>query len=71
MLETVCQHAAIEPTQHHRNVDHYGNTAGASAASVISQRWEQWSAGDQIAVAGVGAGLTWAGYLLEFSGARA
>ncbi len=71
MLETVCQHAGIAPKQHHRNVDHYGNTAGASAASVISQRWEHWSTGDQIAVAGVGAGLTWAGYLLEFTGAQA
>ncbi len=68
MLETVCQHADIEPRHHHRNVDRFGNTAGASAASVISQRWNQWSAGDQVAVAGVGAGLTWAGYLLEFSG---
>lgn len=68
MLEAVCQHADIDPSRHHRNVDHFGNTAGASAASVISQRWEDWAAGDQVAVAGVGAGLTWAGYLLEFGG---
>jgi 3-oxoacyl-[acyl-carrier-protein] synthase-3 len=70
MLETVCKHAEIAPEQHHRNVDDYGNTAGASAASVISQRWDSWAHGDQIAVAGVGAGLTWAGYLLTFNRAQ-
>lgn len=71
MLETVCQHAGIDADRHHRNVDRYGNTAGASAISVISQRWDQWSDGDQVAVAGVGAGLTWAGYLLDFAEAAA
>jgi 3-oxoacyl-[acyl-carrier-protein] synthase-3 len=68
MLEAVCQRCEIPPERHHYNVDWYGNTAGASSASVLSMRWEKWGAGDDVAVAGVGAGLSWAGYFLRFEG---
>lgn len=66
MLEAVCQRCAIPAELHHYNVDEYGNTAGASSASVLSMRWEKWGPRDDVAVAGVGAGLSWAGYLLRF-----
>jgi 3-oxoacyl-[acyl-carrier-protein] synthase-3 len=68
MLEAVCQRCEIPAERHHYNVDEYGNTAGASSASVLSMRWEKWGPGDDVAVAGVGAGLTWAGYFLRFEG---
>jgi 3-oxoacyl-[acyl-carrier-protein] synthase-3 len=68
MLEAVCQRCAIPDGRHHYNVDEYGNTAGASSATVLSMRWEKWGPGDDVAVAGVGAGLTWAGYCLRFEG---
>jgi hypothetical protein len=29
-------------------------------------QWEKWSAQDDVAVVGVGAGLTWSSYLLRF-----
>jgi 3-oxoacyl-[acyl-carrier-protein] synthase-3 len=66
MLENVCQHCDIAPEHHHTNVEWFGNTGAASSATVISQRWEKWESRDDIAVVGVGAGLTWAGYLLRF-----
>jgi len=66
MLENVCRRCEIPPERHHSNVEWYGNTASASSASVISMNWEKWSPEDDIAVVGVGAGLTWAGYLLRF-----
>jgi 3-oxoacyl-[acyl-carrier-protein] synthase-3 len=66
MLEAVCQRCGIPPGRHHYNVDEYGNTAGASSASVLSMRWDKWGPGDDVAVAGVGAGLTWAGYVVRF-----
>ncbi|MBI5505357.1 MAG: ketoacyl-ACP synthase III [Deltaproteobacteria bacterium] len=66
MLESICRGCDIADAYHHSNVEWYGNTAGAGAASVISMRWEEWAAGDDIAVVGVGAGLTWSGYLLRF-----
>ena len=68
MLETVCRYCEIPPERHHSNVEWYGNTGAASSATVVSQRWEKWQARDDIGVVGVGAGLTWAGYLLRFGG---
>ena len=69
MLESVRELCDVPPERHHSNVEWYGNTGAASAASVISMNWEKWSPRDDIAVAGVGAGLTWSSYLLRFGGA--
>ena len=66
MLESVRDRCDIEPERHHANVEWYGNTGAASAASVISMNWDKWSARDDIAVVGVGSGLTWSGYLMRF-----
>lgn len=66
MLESVQRGAGIDPELHHHNVEWYGNTGAASAASVLSMRWEKWGARDDVAVAGVGAGLTWASYGVRF-----
>jgi 3-oxoacyl-[acyl-carrier-protein] synthase III len=68
MLESVRSQCDIPPERHHTNVEWYGNTGAASSASVISMNWEKWGPRDDIAVAGVGAGLTWASYLLRFGG---
>lgn len=70
MLDNVCRQCSIDATHHHSNVEHYGNTAGAGSASVLSMRWDDWAANDDVAVVGVGGGLTWSSYLLRF-GARA
>ncbi len=67
MLEHVCDSCEIAPEQHFHNVATFGNTAAAGSASVLSQRWEQWNAHDDVSVAGVGAGLTWGSYLLRFA----
>jgi 3-oxoacyl-[acyl-carrier-protein] synthase-3 len=66
MLENVCRRCGISPEQHHTNVEWYGNTGAASSASVISMQWEKWEPRDDVAVVGVGAGLTWSSYLLRF-----
>jgi 3-oxoacyl-[acyl-carrier-protein] synthase III len=66
MLESVCNAAAIPRDRHFYNLDRYGNTGAAGSASVLSMRWEEWTSQDDVAVAGVGAGLTWASYLLRF-----
>ena len=66
MLETVVTRCKIEPELHHANVEWYGNTGAASAASVVSMHWDKWLASDDIAIAGVGSGLSWSGYLLRF-----
>ena len=66
MLENVRNTAGIAPERHHSNCEWYGNTGAASSASVMSMNWEKWSDGDDIAVVGVGAGLTWSSYLVSF-----
>jgi 3-oxoacyl-[acyl-carrier-protein] synthase-3 len=68
MLESVRDMCHIPPERHFSNVEWYGNTGAASAASVISMNWEKWGPQDDVAVAGVGAGLTWSSYLLRFGG---
>jgi 3-oxoacyl-[acyl-carrier-protein] synthase-3 len=66
MLESVCGQCNVPLDRHHSNVEWFGNTAAASAPSVISMVWEQWTDGDDIAVVGVGSGLTWASFLIRF-----
>jgi 3-oxoacyl-[acyl-carrier-protein] synthase-3 len=67
MLESVCERCDIEAARHHSNVEWYGNTGAASAASVVSMNWDKWTARDDVALVGVGSGLTWSGYLMRFA----
>jgi 3-oxoacyl-[acyl-carrier-protein] synthase III len=69
MLEAVCRQCDVPSDRHHANVEWFGNTAGAGAPSVLSMRWDTWTADDDVAVVGVGAGLTWSSYLLRFEAA--
>jgi 3-oxoacyl-[acyl-carrier-protein] synthase III len=66
VLQTTCDRAGIDPTRHHSNVELFGNTGAPSALSVVSQEWEKWTAEDDVALVGVGAGLTWGSCLLRF-----
>ena len=66
MLESVCKLCSITADRHFSNVERFGNTAAAGSLSVLSMNWERWSDDEDIGVVGVGAGLTWAGYLLRF-----
>jgi 3-oxoacyl-[acyl-carrier-protein] synthase-3 len=68
MLEKVCDLCAVPPERHQHNVEDFGNTAGAGSPSVISMRWDDWTDDDDVAVVGVGAGLTWSGFLVRFGG---
>jgi len=66
MLETVCRQADIDDEHHHSNVIDYGNTGAAGSPGVVSMRWDDWRDGDDVAIVGVGSGLTWSGYLMRF-----
>ena len=67
MLENVCRRAGIPAERHHYNVDWYGNTGAASAASVLSMQWDKFDDHDDVAMVGVGGGLTWGSYLVRFN----
>ncbi len=66
MLESVCRQCGILPERHHSNVERFGNTAAAGAPSVLSMAWDRWTGADDVAVVGVGAGLTWGSTLVRF-----
>jgi 3-oxoacyl-[acyl-carrier-protein] synthase-3 len=65
MLESVCKLCGIPPDRHFSNVERFGNTGAAGSPTVLSRHWEEWRSDDELAVVGVGAGLTWAGYMLR------
>ena len=66
MLEAVCRRCDIADDRHHHNVVDFGNTGAAGAPGVVSMRWDEWTDGDDVAVVGVGSGLTWAGHIYRF-----
>lgn len=65
MLTSTCARAGIPAERHLYNVDVFGNCGAAGAPSVLSQNWDRFVPGDRVAVAVVGAGLTWGGLLIE------
>jgi 3-oxoacyl-[acyl-carrier-protein] synthase-3 len=67
MLESVCKSCEIAPHRHHHNVADFGNTGAAGAPSVLSMGWDSFSPEHDVAMAGVGAGLTWSSLLVRFS----
>jgi 3-oxoacyl-[acyl-carrier-protein] synthase III len=65
MLRTVCERTGILPANHWYSVDNYGNTGCCSAPGVLSMHWDDIRGGDRIAMAIVGAGLSWAHSMLK------
>jgi 3-oxoacyl-[acyl-carrier-protein] synthase III len=65
MLEQITTNREIPPTNHWHNVASLGNQAGAGAPACLSQQWDSLRSGQRIAVAVVGAGLSWGSVLLE------
>lgn len=66
MLQSVCSMRGIAPHRHLHNLETFGNTGAAGAPSVLSMRWDALSSEDDIAMCGVGAGLTWSSCFLRF-----
>lgn len=68
VLEAACARSGHPPERHHQNVEHFGNTGSPSAPSVLSMHWSKWGPQDDVAVVGVGAGLSWGSFLVRFGG---
>lgn len=66
MLHSVCAARAIAPHRHFHNLAEFGNTGAAGAPSVLSMRWDACSSESDLAMTGVGAGLTWSSCFLRF-----
>ena len=66
MLDAVCQRCEIPEELHHSSVVDFGNTGAAGAPGVVSMRWDEWQPRDDVALVGVGSGLTWSGHVYRF-----
>jgi 3-oxoacyl-[acyl-carrier-protein] synthase III len=66
VLEACCARLGIPSERHHTNVERFGNTGAPSAPSVLSMHFEKWGPRDDVAVVGVGGGLSWGRALLRF-----
>lgn len=65
VLQTACDRSGVDEKDHWHNVTVFGNVGCAGAPSVISQHWEELHSGDYVAIALVGAGLTWTRMTLQ------
>ncbi|MGA3206968.1 MAG: ketoacyl-ACP synthase III [Syntrophales bacterium] len=65
MLQTVCERSQITDNNHWHNVEFFGNTGCSGAPAVLSQRWNDFRPGDNVAIAIVGAGLSWVHMILQ------
>ncbi|MEM7264152.1 MAG: ketoacyl-ACP synthase III [Planctomycetota bacterium] len=66
VLEGICRRAEVSEDRHLHNIQDFGNCGGAGAPSVLSQNWDRFENGSEVAVSVVGSGLTWGGALIEF-----
>ncbi len=67
MLQQITNNREIPDSNHWHNVTNLGNQAGAGAPAVMAMNWQEIKSGQKIAVAVVGAGLSWGSVLLEGS----
>jgi 3-oxoacyl-[acyl-carrier-protein] synthase III len=65
MLKTVCERANVAANNHWHNIEAYGNTGSSGAPAVLSQHWEELRPGYHVAIAIVGAGLSWVQMILK------
>ena len=65
MLRQITENRGIPESNHWHNVTHVGNQAGAGAPAVMAMNWDRIAPGQKLAVAVVGAGLSWGSVLFE------
>lgn len=65
VLNTTCQRCGVPEDNHWHNVEHFGNTGCAGGPAVLSQHWDDLLPGVHVAIALVGAGLSWAYMMLK------
>lgn len=68
ILQSIIEHAGLDPDRLVVNLDRYGNTAAASVPLALSEALEQGriQPGDLVLLLGIGAGMTWASALLRW-----
>ncbi|WP_433087362.1 3-oxoacyl-ACP synthase III family protein [Dactylosporangium sp. CA-052675] len=72
IINSVLNHAGIDPERLVTNLDRYGNTASASIPLALSEALDagRIKQGDLVLLAGFGAGMTWGSMLIEWGADR-
>lgn len=65
MLAQITRNRKIPDSNHWHNVERIGNQAGAGAPATLAMHWDQILPDKKIAMAVVGAGLSWGSVLLQ------
>ena len=67
IIESIAKRLKVNVDRFPVNMEHYGNTSGASVPLLLDEmnRKGMLSAGDKVVLSGFGAGLTWGAALLE------
>jgi 3-oxoacyl-[acyl-carrier-protein] synthase-3 len=65
MLDQITRNRKIPDENHWHNVTSIGNQAGAGAPATLAEHWDEITPGRKIAIAVVGAGLSWGSLLFE------
>ena len=68
ILERVAARAGIAPDRNLTNIQRYGNCGAAGAPAVLAENMVRFTPGQRIALATVGAGLSWGGAFLQATG---
>ena len=68
IIESIAKRLKVNVDRFPVNMEHYGNTSGASVPLLLDEmnRKGMLSAGDKVVLSGFGAGLTWGAALLEW-----
>lgn len=68
IIESIAKRLKVNVDRFPVNMEHYGNTSGASVPILLDElnRKGMLSAGDKVVLSGFGAGLTWGAALLEW-----
>ena len=72
IIESIAKRLKVNVDRFPVNMEHYGNTSGASVPLLLDEmnRKGMLSAGDKVVLSGFGAGLTWGAALLEWYKSR-
>ncbi len=65
MMKSIVDNLGMRREQLLHNIENYGNTAAAGAASVLADNWEKIGSGQKVLITVVGSGLSWGSLILR------
>ena len=70
MMKSIVDNLGMRRNQLLHNIERYGNTAAAGAASVLAENWDKINPAEKVLITVVGSGLSWGSMLLKKTSQR-